>query len=42
MLIEKGVNVNAVNKDNDSALILAVSKSKLILISSITTVDRTY
>lgn len=34
MLIQKGANVNAVNKDSDSALILAASKGKRILIQS--------
>lgn len=33
MLIEKGANVNAVNEEGDSALTVAVSKGRHILIN---------
>lgn len=35
MLIEKGANVNAVNKNNDSALLIAAFKGKLSFLNSI-------
>lgn len=42
MLIEKGANVNAVNEEGDSALTVAVSKGRLILINRGLTVENPF